>query len=246
MKVPPKFLLAATLSAAASSFAASIPKTILPDNVVRCEPGTGCVDQTLYGRTYKVMATPRFTVMVSVSHEGIYTRADVNVTNNTGVPLSVSPEDFRVEVVTPKPKVLLYISPAHLTLPPAQPAAPAPAATAAASQKPLQAPSQPAITIMQASTTSGATTDTQTPESNTSEAADRLRADKLQAGIHEAAARIKAQQPLEATSIPPNEATSGRVYFECDKKADLVNIVIPIAGLVFEFPYSMKGKLPEK
>src|SRR5271170_2824902 len=121
MTLSSKFLLAAAIGSTASCFAAGIPKTILPDNVVRCEPGAGCVNQTLYGRNYKVIATPRFTVMVSISHEGIYTRADVSVTNNTDMPLSVSPEDFRVEVVTPKPKILLYVPPAELNLPPTQP-----------------------------------------------------------------------------------------------------------------------------
>ena len=49
-----------------------------------------------------------------------------------------------------------------------------------------------------------------------------------------------SEHHLSATSIPPNEATSGRVYFERDKHAHLINVVLPIAGLVFEFPYAMK------
>ena len=114
--------LAATLTSATFAVAASIPqnasKTIQPDNVVRCEPSPGCVSQTLFGRSYKVINTPRFTVMVSISNEGVYTRADVSIANHTDTPLSMSPEDFRVEVVTPKPKVLLYVSPANLVLPP--------------------------------------------------------------------------------------------------------------------------------
>src|ERR1700704_5661546 len=69
--------------------------------------------------------------MVSFSHEGVYTRADISIANHTDTPLNMSPEDFRVEVLTPKPKVLLYISPAHLApppppLPPAPTPAPAP------------------------------------------------------------------------------------------------------------------------
>ena len=101
-----KLSLAATFGSATFSFAASLPnKTILPDNVVRCEPSTGCVNKVIDGRNYNVLTTPRFTVMVAVSHEGIYTRADVSITNNTDMPLSLTPEDFRVEVVTPKPKV---------------------------------------------------------------------------------------------------------------------------------------------
>src|ERR1700750_1834952 len=120
-----------TISSAGFSVAASIPsvqKTILPDNVVRCEPSAGCINKTLFGRSYKVIDTPRFTVMVSISHEGVYTRADVSIANHTDTPLNMSPEDFRVEVLTPKPKVLLYISPAKLVLPPPPPP-PAPAAT---------------------------------------------------------------------------------------------------------------------
>jgi hypothetical protein len=243
MNLPSKLLLTATLSGTASSFAASIPKTIVPDNVVLCEPNTGCVDQILYGRTYKVLATPRFTVMVSVSREGMYTRADVSVTNNSGMPLSVSPEDFRVEVLTPKPKVLLYVPPERLTLPPVQPAAPG---AAQMTQKPLQAPPQPAMSIMQTSTMPDANAEAQTGEAAPYEVAPPEAVDQPRAVDDEAADKVKAQQHLAATSIPPNEVTRGRVYFESDKKANLVNIVIPIAGLVFQFPYDMKGKKPNK
>jgi hypothetical protein len=56
----------------------------------------------------------------------------------------------------------------------------------------------------------------------------------------EAADRAAAEQHLSATSVPPNEVTRGRVYFERDKKSHLVNVVLPIAGVVFEFPYALK------
>jgi hypothetical protein len=52
--------------------------------------------------------------MVSLSNEGRYTRADVSITNNAGYPQHVSPEDFRMEVVDPKTKVLLYVAPEEL------------------------------------------------------------------------------------------------------------------------------------
>src|SRR6266581_5715276 len=100
-----KISLAATISSATFSVAASIPKnvqkTILPDNVVRCEPDAGCINQILYGRSYKVITTPRFTVMVSISNEGVYTRADVSIANHTDTPPNMSPENFRVEILTP-------------------------------------------------------------------------------------------------------------------------------------------------
>jgi hypothetical protein len=199
--------LVSLLSLATLSGAANIPKTILPDNVVRCEPDTGCVSQTLDGRDYKVLATPRFTVMVAISHEGIYTRADINIFNKTDMPLALSPEDFRVEVVTPKPKVLLYISPADLKDLPSD--APAPAPTVTAKEE------KPAVLV---------------PIGN-----------HLFSAKKETIAQSETPQPhLVSTSIAPSRATSGRVYFERDKHAHLVNVVLPIAGVVFEFPYAMK------
>jgi hypothetical protein len=223
-----KLSLAVTLGSATFSVAASIPKTesktILPDNVVRCEPNAGCINKTLYGRSYKVITTPRFTVMVAISHEGVYTRADVSIANHTDTPLSMTPEDFRVEVLTPKPKVLLYIPPANLVLPP--PPLPPPAAAGPAATPPSHAA---AFTETAAN-----------PAPPTTDVEALYAAAEQKAAQQEAAEKAAAEHHLTATSIPPNEVTQGRVYFERDKKSHLVNVVLPIAGLVFEFPYAMK------
>ena len=222
-----KLSLAATLGSATFSIAASIPKTIqktiLPDNVVRCEPSAGCINQTLFGRSYKVITTPRFTVMVSISNEGVYTRADVSIANHTDTPLSMTPEDFRVEVLTPKPKVLLDNSPANLVLPP-PPLPPAPAASA-----PTPPPSAAAFIETKAN-----------PAPPSTDVEALYAAAEQKAARQEAADKAAAEQHLTATAIGPNEVTRGRVYFERDKKSHLVNVVLPIAGLVFEFPYAMK------
>jgi pyruvate/2-oxoglutarate dehydrogenase complex dihydrolipoamide acyltransferase (E2) component len=219
-----KLSLAATLGSATLSVAASIPKTvqntILPDNVVRCEPSAGCVSQTLFGRSYKVISTPRFTVMVAISNEGVYTRADVSIANHTDTDLNMTPEDFRVEVLTPKPKVLLYVPPANVVLPPP----PAPKAAAAPAPQPAAA----ASFVSQSSTP---------PNAPLTGEADP---DAAEAREKEAADKAAAEHNLTATSIAPNEVTRGRVYFARDKKSNLVNVVLPIAGLVFEFPYAMK------
>jgi hypothetical protein len=232
-----KLSLAATFGTATFSIAASIPKTvqktILPDNVVRFEPNAGCINQTLFGRSYKVINTPRFTVMVSISHEGVYTRADVSIANHTDTPLSMTPEDFRVEVLTPKPKVLLYISPAHLVLPP-PPLPPAPASINTAAPQSSAAAvvtPPPAAAFTEAGTT-------QLPQSTDVEAL--YAAAEQKAAQQEAVDKAAAEHHLTATAIGPNEVTRGRVYFERDKKSNLVNVVLPIAGLVFEFPYAMK------
>jgi hypothetical protein len=225
-----KLSLAATLGSATFSVASSIPKdaqkTILPDNVVLCEPSAGCINQTLYGRNYKVITTPRFTIMVSISHEGMYTRADVSIANHTDTTLNMSPEDFRVEVLTPKPKVLLYIPPAHLVLPPP----PAPAATAPATPPP------PTAAAFLPKSPAPATPATATHAPTVGEADP----DAADAREKEATEKAACEQLLTATAIGSNEIARGRVYFERDKKSHLVNVVLPIAGLVFEFPYAMK------
>jgi hypothetical protein len=228
-----KLSFAATIGSATFSVAANIPKTILPDNVIRCEPNAGCVSKTLYGRSYKVINTPRFTVMVAISHEGIYTRADVSITNKTDMPLNMTPDDFRVEVLTPKPKILLYVPPANLVLPP-PPLPPAPAASAPATQLPATT----GTAFVSQSSASSVVADT-APTSATSEI-DALSAATKEKALQEATEKAATEQHLSATSIAPNEAISGRVYFERDKHAHLVNVVLPIAGLVFEFPYAMK------
>jgi poly(3-hydroxybutyrate) depolymerase len=141
------------------------------------------------------------------------------VTNNTDMPLSVSPEDFRVEVVTPKPKVLLYVPPAELNLPPAQSAA-----AASPVQSVLQASGFIAVAPSVEASLPGKSED----------------AEIQKAAQREAVEKVAAQQHLAATSIAPSEVARGRVYFASDKKAQLVNVVLPIAGVVFEFPYALK------
>jgi len=221
-----KLSLLFALTSPTFTFAASVPKTILPDNVITCQVNANCTNKTLYGRTYKVINTPRFTVMVAVSLEGAYTRADVSIANNTIRSQSLSPEDFRVEVVTPKPKVLLYVPPTDLKdLPPTTPTMSTPAVVSSAAAA-VPAPVAPAAQAADAS---------QTP--NIDQPYEEL---KQKAALKDEADKAASQRDLSATSLPPNEVALGRVFFERDKHAQLVNVVLPIAGLVFEFPYTMK------
>jgi hypothetical protein len=237
--------LAAILAPATLSVAASIPKTILPDNVIRCEPDTGCLSETVNGHNYKVLNTPRFTVMVAVSHEGIYTRADVSITNKTDMPLNISPDDFRVEVLTPKPKVHNYISPANLVLPPPPPPKLTPTPQPAAAPTPTPQSPEPQSQVVQTPASQPAAAPPASAETEANPAPPTAETEVLYVAVKEKAAQDDAQKAasenhLSATSIPPNEATSGRVYFARDKHAHLVNVCLPIAGVVFEFPYAMK------
>ena len=73
------FVISTTLS-----FAANLPRN---PNVVVCEPNAGCIHHTIFGHDYKILSTDRFTVMVFLSSEGRYTRADVSITNLTPDPI---------------------------------------------------------------------------------------------------------------------------------------------------------------
>jgi hypothetical protein len=161
--------------------------------------------------------------MIAISNEAVYTRADVSIANHTDTPLNMSPEDFRVEVLTPKPKGLLYVPPANVVLPPP----PAPKAADAPAPR-------PAVAASFVPQSSALTTPAGAPLTGEADP------DAAEAREKEAADKAAAEHNLTATSIAPNEVTRGRVYFARDKKSNLVNVVLPIAGLVFEFPYAMK------
>ena len=204
-----KLLLAVLAGSAVLSLAASS----LPDNVVSCQANAGCTNRKMFDRDYKVLRTPRAEVMVSISTEGAYTRADISILNNDGFPINITPDDFRVEVVSPKPHVLSYITPANLQgVPPDPPVVEAPAPVA----------------LVKADPTHPLNID------------ELYAAKKKQMALQEAADRAAAQRNLAAVSVKPNEVVRGRVYFERDKRATQVNLTIPIAGMVYQFPYTLQ------
>jgi len=186
------------------SLAANLPRNL---NVVVCQPNAGCIHHTIFGHDYKILSTDRFSVMVFLSTEGRYTRADVSITNLTRTPINLSPEDFRIQALTSRSKVFFYVPPSQLenisipTRPTPNPAADTPA----------------------------------NPEINDLEAA-RQRATREAIELEAAAPHLKS------IVIPPNQAVFGRVYFERDPgmKNQQVNLVLPIAGTVFQFPYVIK------
>jgi hypothetical protein len=92
-------------------FAANLPRNV---NVIVCQPNTGCIHHSIFGHDYKIISTDRFTVMVFLSNEGPYTRADVSITNLTPNPINLSPEDFRIEALNSKSRVFLYVPPSQL------------------------------------------------------------------------------------------------------------------------------------
>ena len=191
------------------SLAANLPRNA---NVVVCQPNAGCIHHTIFGHDYKILSTDRFTVMVFLSNEGRYTRADVSITNLTSTPINVSPEDFHIQALASRSKVFLYVPPSQLKN------IPTPVrATANAAPEVLLADPNP------------------DPEASELEAA-------RQTAIQESIELAAATPHLKAITIPPNQAVHGRVYFERDPRPtpQQVNVVLPIAGTIFSFPDVIK------
>jgi hypothetical protein len=204
-------VLASIFTSTTLSLAANLPRNA---NVVVCEPNAGCIHHTIFGHDYKILSTDRFTVMVFLSNEGRYTRADVSITNLTPTPISLTPEDFRIQALASRSKVFLYIPPSQLENLPT----PTRASTNAATDTPLANPDP-------------------NPDPGPSEF-DAARQREIQEALELAA----ATPHLKAITIPPNQAVHGRVYFERDPRAtpQQVNVVLPIAGTIFKFPDVIK------
>jgi len=201
-------VFASILTSTNLSLAANLPRNVLPYNVVVCQPNAGCIHHTIFGHDYKILSTDRFTVMVFLSSEGGYTRADVSITNLTPIPTKLSLEDFRIEALTSKSKVFHYVPPSQLENIPTPTRA-----------TPDAAPNPPVPSV-------------------NPEISDAVR----QRATPQAVELEPAAPHLKATTIPPTEAVFGRIYFERDPKAEhqQVNVVLPIAGTLFKFPFVIK------
>jgi hypothetical protein len=101
------------------SLAANLPRNTPSYNIVVCQPNTRCIHHSIFGHDYKILSTDNFSVMVFLSNEGPYTRADVSITNLTSNPISLSPEDFRIEALYSRSKIFPYVPPQNLQATPA-------------------------------------------------------------------------------------------------------------------------------
>jgi hypothetical protein len=202
-----KAVFASILSTTTFSLAANLPRNA---NTVICQPNAGCIHHTIFGHDYKIISTDRLSVMVFLSTEGRYTRADVSITNLTPTPINLSPQDFRIEALTSRLKVFPYVPPSQLEN---------------VSTPPVATPGD-AMAI---------------PNPNSDPELNELNAARQRAA--QEAVELAATTPhLKAITIPPNEAVHGRVYFERDPNAthQQVNVVLPIADVVFKFPDIIK------
>lgn len=196
-----KAVIASILSTTTFSLAANLPRNA---TTVICQPNAGCIHHTIFGHDYKIISTDRFSVMVFLSTEGRYTRADVSITNLTPTPINLSPQGFRIEALASRSRVFPYVPPSQLEYVPTPPT--------------------PALSNLDSD-----------PELSELDAARQRAAQE--------AIELAATTPhLKAITIPPNQAVHGRVYFKRDPGAthQPVNVVLPIADVVFKFPDIIK------
>jgi hypothetical protein len=112
-------VFASIVATATLSLAANLPRSTPSYNVVICQPNARCFHHNIFGHDYKILSTDSYSVMVFLSNEGLYTRADVSITNLTSNPISLSPEAFRIEALSSPSKVFPYVRPENLQATPA-------------------------------------------------------------------------------------------------------------------------------
>jgi hypothetical protein len=194
-------LTSATLSCAAES---------RNSNVVVCQPNAGCIHHTIFGHDYKLLSTDRVSVMVFLSSEGRYTRADVSITNLTATPINLTPEDFHIQALASRSKVFFYVPPSRLQNLPA----------------PTRATQSPSTDTPLANSN---------PENDEPEAA-RQRAIQEALELQAATPHLKAITipPNQAVHGRVYFERDSRAT------PQQVNVVLPIAGTVFKFPDVIK------
>ena len=88
---------------------------------ILCRASLGCTEETIDGRRFYILETKNFEVKVAIDRDHKYNRADVTVTNHSGLDVHLTPADFRIEVLEPEFKRLSYIDPEKLKLPKVKP-----------------------------------------------------------------------------------------------------------------------------
>jgi hypothetical protein len=200
-------VFASIVASTTLSLAANLPRNT---NVVVCQPNAGCIHHTIFGHDYKILSTDRFTVMVFLSSEGRYTRADVSITNLTPTPINLSPEDFHIQALASRSKVFFYVPPSRLENIPT----PTRAAPNAAADAPLANPNS------------------EISEFEAARQREAQEAAELQAATpHLKAITIPPNQAVHGRVYFERDPSPAHQQ---------VNIVLPIAGTVFKFPDVLK------
>jgi hypothetical protein len=217
--------------------------------IIVCEESSGCTHQYIDGQKFKILTTDNTVVIVALLMGEHYMRADVSVSNNTQAAIDLLPNQMLLEVVTPKPKPLPFVSPDQIAKSASHRAAWANALNgmggAMATQQTTTQTSSSGTVNSNSSDgtyTNGTYNGSSTSTSSTPDYAAQARANERIRERNAAVASLQAglmQTSLKANSVMPGQSVRGYVYFEREKHAALLNLTIPIAGTLYEFPFAL-------
>jgi hypothetical protein len=239
------FCLLAAFAAQLNGQSAAInaPKTII------CDESAGCAHRFIDGVKYKTITTDSLAVTVSLEANTKYARADVIISNRTQKAFDVFPEHFILSETTPKTKDLAYVPFGKILKSDARRASWANAANAfgagmATQQVSTQTTTNGSVNANGSDgssaygTYNGTSTSTTTVPNYAAQAQARENIQRRREALAEESQRL-SQTTLKDNSVLPAQTVGGNVYFEFEKKAQVVTLSIPIDGTTYEFPFTM-------
>lgn len=238
-------VLLAVTSTASAQTQADQPAT----KVLLCDENAGCTHQYIEGQKFKILTSDGLTVIVSMAMTEKYTRADVSVFNGGTTNVDVLPKEFHLEEVTPKPRPLAYVDVAKIIKSAQNRVAwgNALAAMGGSMARQQSTTTTNSTGTVNASASDGSTATAAyhgTTTSNTSspDYAAQARADETIRERNAAFASLSGRLShvvFKANTVLPNQTVRGVVLFEKDKKAQSLMFSVPVAGTVYEFPFTL-------
>jgi hypothetical protein len=248
MKLSCLALIPCSISFCVKSSVAQIP-ILTPPKVVVCEENSGCSHQYIDGQKFKILTTANSVVIVALLMGEHYMRAEVSVSNNAQTSVDLLPDQMLLEVVSPKPKELPFVSPDQIAKSVGHRAAWANILNgmggAMATQQTTTETSSSGTVNSSSSDgvyTNGTYNGSSTSTTSIPDYAAQARANERIRERNAAVASLRSslvQTSLKANSVMPGQSVRGYVYFEREKHATSLKLTIPIAGTLYEFPFEL-------
>jgi hypothetical protein len=243
--------LIAIATMCASPTCAQQPAIPSPKTVV-CDESVGCTHQYIDGYKYKILTTDKLTLSVSLGANAKYARVSVTVLNKSTAPIDVLPERFSIDETKPKERIFSYVPFEKIVKSDARRAGWANAINAfgagmATQQATTQTSTNGTINATNSDGTysngtyNGTTTSTTSVPDYAAQAHAQENIRRRREGIA-AESDSLSKLSLKANSVLPNQTVSGFAFFDFDKKAQNITVVIPIDGITYQIPFQMKWK----
>jgi hypothetical protein len=221
--------------------------------VVLCDESTPtCTHQYIDGKKFKILTADQVVITAYASANTKYARVDLSVLNKTTMPIDVLPQNFSISELTPKERTFAYVPFEKIVKSDEHRAGWANALNAfgagmATKQVTTDTTSNGTVDLNSSDGTytngtySGTSTSTTSVPDYAAQAQAQENIRNRNAAIA-AESQVMSQAALKANSVMPNQAISGVVYFEFDKKVETLQLILPIGGITYEIPFTMTWK----